>query len=252
MDSRHLRTVENWIIGTVEPIGSHMVAAYNPEWVSIDIRGHNAYVYRGAFHSCFPKDPFMGACYNSDTGDCYTTYRGRCAAPYLWLEAGSSCVEFLRPKVFPVPVYRFWSAVRGAHFFTAREREKDALIAEQGGVWFHEGVAYYALVDAGDPNSAPVHRFWSDSLGVQFYTIRESEKDKLINDYADAWTYEGIAFYAYREGHGPMDTQPVYRFWSGTQGYHFYTIKEAEKDKLVAKYADLWTFEGIAWYAYAP
>jgi hypothetical protein len=64
------------------------------------------------------------------------------------------------------------------------------------------------------------------------------------------WTYEGIAFYAYPEGQQPGDVEPVYRFWSPVLGTHFYTISETEKNKLVDNYPDVWTYEGIVWYAY--
>ncbi len=250
--SKHLFTVDNWRIGTVEPIAHHVVRDYNPEWISIDIHARNACVYRGAFHSSVPKDASMGACYDSSTGDCYTSYRQQCLPPYLWLGAGTSCPDVSMPKVFPVPVYRFWSPVRGAHFFTVREREKEDLLREAADLWISEGVGYYALIDGADPNSAAVHRFWSDSLGVYFYTISEAEKDGLIENMAHAWTYDGVAFYAYPEGRGPADTRPVYRFWSATAGCHFFTISEAEKDGVIERYPEVWTFEGIAWYAYAP
>jgi hypothetical protein len=103
---------------------------------------------------------------------------------------------------------------------------------------------------ARDPELAPVYRFWSDKLGGHFYTISETEKDKLIRDYRDTWTFEGIAFYAYPPDRAPIGSKPVYRFWSNSTGRHFYSISEREKQKLVDEYARLWTFEGIAWYAF--
>ena len=48
----------------------------------------------------------------------------------------------------------------------------------------------------------------------------------------------------------PAGARPVYRFWSPVTGAHFYTISEREKDKLIEKYADVWTFEGPAFYAW--
>jgi hypothetical protein len=150
-----------------------------------------------------------------------------------------------------VPVYRFWSPVTGKHFYTVNETEKDKLINQYASVWTFEGPVYYAYIRASDPNLRPVYRFWSDKLGSHFYTIKEAEKDKLIQQYPDVWTFEGARFYAYPEGKQPAGTKAVYRFWSETLGGHFYTIKEGEKDKLVNQYADTWAFEGVAWYAYA-
>jgi hypothetical protein len=44
--------------------------------------------------------------------------------------------------------------------------------------------------------------------------------------------------------------QAVYHFRSPQHAGHFYTISEQEKDKLINDYPpDVWTYEGIAWYA---
>jgi hypothetical protein len=149
-----------------------------------------------------------------------------------------------------VPVYRFWSPTTDKHFYTISEKEKDKLINQYAKLWTYEGPAYYAYIRASDPNLLPVYRFWSEKLGNHFYTIKETEKDKLIKQYADVWTFEGTSFYAYPKGKQPAGTKAVYRFWSDKLGGHFYTIKETEKDKLINQYADTWVFEGVAWYAY--
>jgi len=149
-----------------------------------------------------------------------------------------------------VPVYRFWSGVYGRHFFTIRQTERDKLIERYSDIWTYEGTAYRAFADSSQPGVAPVYRFWSDSLKGHFYTIRETERDKLINRYSGLWTYEGIAFYAYVGGFQPAGTSAVYRFWSGTYGVHSYTMRVTERDKLISRYADVWAYEGVAWYAY--
>ncbi len=43
---------------------------------------------------------------------------------------------------------------------------------------------------------------------------------------------------------------PVYHFQSPTTDKHFYTAKESEKNKLITKSADSWTYKGIAYYTY--
>jgi predicted outer membrane repeat protein len=98
--------------------------------------------------------------------------------------------------------------------------------------------------------TGPVYRFWSESTGTHFYTISAGERDKLINKYSHIWTWEGIAYYAY---YRPTETNlsPVYRFWSPTLGCHFWTVSEAEKNKLRTQMADAWQYEGVVFYAYA-
>jgi len=146
-------------------------------------------------------------------------------------------------------VYRFWSPATGTHFYTMREDERDKLLVASADVWTYEGVAFRAFPDGSDPESKPVHRFWSGKLASHFYTISEAEKNKLIDEYADAWTYEGPVFYAYSADDYPTWAHPVYRFWSPIRLAHFFTIDLAERDNLMDESSDVWTYEGIAWYA---
>lgn len=148
------------------------------------------------------------------------------------------------------PVYRFWSPVKSRHFYTTSASERDKLMDQYAHVWTYEDVAFWVFADDGELGVLPVHRFWSDRLSAHFYTISEAEMQKLVDTYSYTWAYEGIALYAYPEGLQPVDASPVYRFWSGTLGCHFYTISETEKQKLINLYSHVWTYEGIAWYAY--
>lgn len=96
----------------------------------------------------------------------------------------------------------------------------------------------------------PVYRFRSPVLLQRhFYTLSTAERDKLIYNYSQVWTYELVAFYAFAADTEP-GTAPVYRFWSGTLNTHFYTVNQAERDKLVNNYSQTWAYEGIAFYAY--
>jgi len=149
-----------------------------------------------------------------------------------------------------LPVHRFWSPVLGGHFYTAHEEEKEILETEYPDVWVYEGIAYHALPNDAEPNSAPVYRFWSPVLGGHFYTMDEKERERIINEYSDVWTFEEICWYAFPADRQPADTFPVHRFWSDTLGGHFYTMDDVEKDVLLKEYPHVWTYEGIAWYAY--
>ena len=147
-------------------------------------------------------------------------------------------------------IYRFWSPVYSCHFYTISEAERDKLRNQYSQVWTYEGPVYSAFADDSKPNVDPVYRFWSPVHSCHFYTINRAERDKLKSQYSHVWTYEGEALYAYAGGFQPPDTLPLYRFWSGTLNCHFYTRKESEKQKLIDQYRHVWTYEGIAWYAY--
>jgi hypothetical protein len=164
-------------------------------------------------------------------------------------------VDYIMPESVPglaLAVQRFWSPTVSSHFYTTSEPEKEKLIYGYSDKWTYESIAFYAFADGTDLNALPVYRFWSDSLGVHFYTISETERDKLLVKFSHIWTYEGLAFYAYPEGQQPSTMSPVYRFWSAGYLRHFYTASEREKQKLIDNYSHIWTFEGIAYYAYRP
>jgi hypothetical protein len=93
-----------------------------------------------------------------------------------------------------------------------------------------------------------VYRFWSPVADQYFYTMDEVEKNKLIEEHSNVWTFEGPAFHAWVTKCFP-DLAPVYRFWSERSGSHFYTVDEAERDVLLAN-SYSWTYEGVAFYAY--
>ena len=96
---------------------------------------------------------------------------------------------------------------------------------------------------------SPVYRFWSPVHCRHFYTISESERTKLIDNYPHVWTYEGIAYYAFSDA-GEPGVAPVHRFWSDKSGSHLYTISEREKNTLIDYCSHVWRHEGIAFYAY--
>jgi len=148
------------------------------------------------------------------------------------------------------PVYRFWSPALSRHFYTISETERDKLVNNYAHVWSYEDIAYYAFADDAQPGVAPVYRFWSGTLNAHFYTSSVSEKTKLIDNYSNVWTFEKVAFYAYRGGSQPAGTSAVHRFWSPTLTCHFFTISQAERDKLTTLYSHIWTYEQAAWYAY--
>lgn len=155
---------------------------------------------------------------------------------------GGPTVDF--PKL--TPVYRFWSNTFMSHMYTIDEGEKDYII-QNNPTWQYEGVAYYAYKPNNKPaDSKPVYRFWSNKLKAHFYTINEDEKERT-EDNPD-WQLEGIAYYAYQMS-GTQNTQPVYRFWGNLYGNHFYTIDNQEKNYLINTQSNVWTFEGVGFYA---
>ncbi len=147
-------------------------------------------------------------------------------------------------------VYRFWSDTKQKHFYTISQAERDQVINNYpDDVWRYETAAFKSF-PAGRVGYLPVYRFWSETKQGHFYTINESEKNDVINNYPDnVWRYEGIAYYA--SNVNSIGTKPLYRFWSETKQGHFYTSDATERDAVINNYPDnVWRYEQIAYYIY--
>lgn len=99
-------------------------------------------------------------------------------------------------------------------------------------------------VNIGDP----FYRFFNANSGDHFYTANEAEKDRVLTQYASAYTYEGIACgvsLAQRPG-----SVAFYRLYNRINGAHFYTANAAEKDFVLTNWGNVFQYEGIACYVY--
>jgi hypothetical protein len=93
-----------------------------------------------------------------------------------------------------------------------------------------------------------VHRFFNTVTTGHFFTISESEKELVIENYPQ-FRYEGTGFYAY-----PMQVAgalPVHRFFNAVTTGHFFTISESEKELVIENYPQF-RYEGTGFYAYTP
>jgi hypothetical protein len=97
------------------------------------------------------------------------------------------------------------------------------------------------------PSLMPVYRFWSPITGKHFYTASETERDALVS--GGAWILECVAYDTYVRA-SELGLLPVYRFWSDSIAVHLWTIDEAERNLLIDNYPHVWTYEGVAFYAY--
>jgi hypothetical protein len=146
------------------------------------------------------------------------------------------------------PVYRLWSPRRSGCLYTIQGAEVESLMTDPNNAWIFEGIFCHVPPDSLDPNAMPVYRFKARDGPARFYTIDRAERDKFFRDQRDAWTSEGIAFYAYRPSRRPSSAIAVHRFRSDSQGSYFYTRDEHERASLMEPNSG-WIYEGVAWYA---
>lgn len=92
----------------------------------------------------------------------------------------------------------------------------------------------------------PAYRFFNSKTSSHFFTIDESEKNK-VSTMSD-WISEGISWHVY--DHQEYGSIPIYRVVNGKDTFkeHFYTASISERDTVVKTLG--WINEGIAFYAY--
>jgi len=96
-----------------------------------------------------------------------------------------------------VPVYRFYNASLGTHFYTASAPERDYLVAHNS-KYTLEGVAFSAFQDSGAfADLEEVYRLYNMNTGRHHWTMSEAEVASL--DRTEGWVTEGIAFYAFEK-----------------------------------------------------
>jgi len=151
------------------------------------------------------------------------------ASSYGYVYENTAFYAFNSQVTDSVPVYRFANTKNGDHFYTISENEKTAILNNSQGGYVLEGIAFYAF-NSQITDSLPVYRFLNSTNGDHFYTTSESEKTTLLNNPQWGYALEGVAFYAFSSQ--ITDSMPVYRFLNTTNGDHFYTTSEDEKNNL--------------------
>ncbi|MDD7930366.1 peptidoglycan DD-metalloendopeptidase family protein [Microbacterium thalli] len=111
--------------------------------------------------------------------------------------------------------------------------------------WLIEGAP---LPTTSPTQPTPVYRFWSATYAGHFYTASAEERDAVAARWPHIWSYEGQAYTAFATQ--VAGTVPLYRFWSAQYNSHFYTTGADERDAVIARWPDIWSYEGVAYYVY--
>lgn len=145
------------------------------------------------------------------------------------------------------PVTRIQNTtLSGSYFFTIYNSERATALASNLG-WKQEGPAFWAS-KVPDVGLSPVYRFRNNINGSYLYTIYEFERADIVANYASTFTLEGPAWYASQT---PIaGWSPLYRFRNLNNGTYLFSAYEAEKDNIVANYANAFKLEGIAYYVW--
>lgn len=115
--------------------------------------------------------------------------------PREWQYEGEKFIAYSTEATHAVPVYRFWSPVYNAHFYTADAAEKATVEQRWPAIWKYEKIAFYAYEASFEgPNLNSVYRFWGPQSSSHFYTVSPTERDTVRKRWPTVWSYEGERF----------------------------------------------------------
>ena len=142
------------------------------------------------------------------------------------------------------PVYRFFNASTGAHFYTQSAAERDQ-VAATFAQFQYEGIAFYSY-GSSVAGTSSVFRFYNNRTASHFYTINSAERD-IVRATFPWFAYEGASWYA---NLAPASSAtPLYRFYNTATATHFYTVNLSERDLIIQKYPQ-YAYEGIGYYVW--
>ncbi|MDZ7832974.1 MAG: LamG-like jellyroll fold domain-containing protein [Desulfobacterales bacterium] len=238
-------------------IGNYKTNVPSLRWIFTDGKVDDVRVYNRSLSNQEIQSLYLEDSPDND-GDGYTVSQGDCNDndPYVNPAAIELCYDGIDNDCdgdidcndidcgcFPKrTVYRFYKPLKGVHFYTASETERDHVKTLPH--FKYEGPAFKVPRHKSEI-SKPVYRFFKKTTGVHFYTVSENEKNNVKE--MERFKYEGIAYYAFPER--ADGTIPLYRFFKKSIGFHFYTVSEAEKNNIIEN-LPAYKYEGIAYYVY--
>ena len=112
-------------------------------------------------------------------------------------------------------------------------------------IFRYEGIAYRTNPAL---NLQPLYRFYNRVSKSHFYTASIDEANSILLKWSNVYTLDGQT---YAVCPAPVSNSiPVYRFYNLRNGSHFYTVSPEEKAYVEATWPDVYTYEGVAFYAY--
>jgi hypothetical protein len=159
-------------------------------------------------------------------------------SPYGPASSGSATLTWTVSS----PVYRFYNAGNGTHFYTPSPEELSMVISKWSDVFAYEGVVYYTQPYR---NTQPLYRFYNRRSASHFYTASLDEANSVILKWSNVFTYEGTTYKV--SPYGPANAA-VYRFYNKRNGSHFFTASAEERDTVIARWSATYTYEGVAFY----
>ncbi|MGV8082048.1 MAG: S8 family serine peptidase [Coriobacteriia bacterium] len=87
-----------------------------------------------------------------------------------------------------------------------------------------------------------IWRFYNKVNGSHFYTASAEERDIVLARWPNIYTFEGSAYTINTSN--PANSSALYRFYNRKNGSHFYTVSVGERDTVISRWPNVYTYEG--------
>ncbi|WP_420412682.1 matrixin family metalloprotease [Roseibium sp.] len=111
-----------------------------------------------------------------------------------------------------------------------------------------EDVRTLASIAVDQSQDNVVYRLYNHQTNGHFFTASAAERNQIVSELAH-FTFEGTAFGATSTPTSKSGELEIYRFLNTTNGAHFFTASEAERDSLIHTSA-VYAYEGVAYYGF--
>ena len=141
------------------------------------------------------------------------------------------------------PIYRLHNnQIPGSYFYTEEEGKNNST------GYTDEGIAFKAALEADD-DLISIYSFESNENPGSYVLVGESERANILSDdnYSQAFSEQGLAFYVYGVGAG--QATEFYRFRNLNIGGSYLYATGSERDNIIANFSDSYVEEGIAFEA---
>ena len=135
--------------------------------------------------------------YTTNVNEIGTSFKGL-KGLHGYISEGTQCLLYTRRVKGTVPLYRYWKASVGDHFYTTNSQEIATTTPGHKGRYGYisEGIAGYCFPHAV-AGTIPLYRYWKGKVNDHFYTTHSGEIGTTIPGHVGRYGYasEGVACY---------------------------------------------------------
>ena len=148
------------------------------------------------------------------------------------------------------PLYRYYN---GEHFYTTSIEEIGTAVPGQQGKYGYRSEGIQCVIATEPrPGFLPLYRYWNGNIPDHFYTTNASEIGTTVPGATGKYGYRFESTAAYCSATYQSGLVPLYRYYNGNIGDHFYTTNAQEIGTTVPGVTGKYGYksEGVACYVF--